>query len=585
MLLFPVCFVLFSSSTSRMDFDSCDVPVEITGRFSEGLANVAAQRAALLKEMAAVNVEEARLATMWNSAQPISRLPTETLLHIFTLYDAGTTTDPEGAHGTRSGRSTLLRVCRTWYDVLCSCPTVWGFLRIGTYFRQEYVQHCLNRSANSPLFIMFLTKISDSDFEPLLPHTARIEELCVSWPLPSILPPLFSGALRALKTFAYNSPASFHGSQNSLDVSLITAANYPCLRSLSLEWTAAPQDVQLYAQLHVLTLKSCDSAFSFNQFFNIISTSSSIREIHFWDFLHRLRAVDDNAPPSRFPMVHLRVVELQHSPLDIYRQFLSTAMFSPSTAITLGTYMNWPMDESLGCPFQRFLSLDPPNSPSISPTTTHASLSMRRGVTLRAFPHRTSTHGPVQLTWTPQSWPFGSQPKMQTRILVDFCQTLRHARLTRLDISNVHQGSVDDEGWQVVFRTFPALERLELSGWTLTKRLWRCLSQYACSSDHTSGGDTPRQPGKCDMPLPRLCVLGLRAAQIFEDDAVMGDDFLEECVLGCLRTRALHGARLDKLVLDATDVLQVAPCPYRHFRAKFLERLQHVVTDVEYLAP
>ncbi|KAJ3556128.1 hypothetical protein NM688_g2196 [Phlebia brevispora] len=131
-----------------------------------------------------------RLATQWNAALPVSRLPPETLAAIFVEYATATRAEycksvtprkPEQQWTLFSWNTRpyswirVTHVCQLWRDIALQYPRLWNWI---TKAPTPLIQLLLQRSGQIPLFID--TRLS--------PPSMRIEP-CGGWSGPRRIPP------------------------------------------------------------------------------------------------------------------------------------------------------------------------------------------------------------------------------------------------------------------------------------------------------------------------------------------------------------------------------------------------------------
>lgn len=172
---------------------------------SAELLRISNQRAAITAQRAILDKQDSALASLWNTYQPLSRLPAELLVEIFIEYswNRGTLT---------SAFSRLRLVCRHWDEVVCGSPSLWRTIDVHT--NTHWLALCLTRSVQATLDITFhhaSRDLSLEDFQTTIsPHAARIRSLTVPYlpwsETPSNLCPIFDFDMPALETVEFKAP-------------------------------------------------------------------------------------------------------------------------------------------------------------------------------------------------------------------------------------------------------------------------------------------------------------------------------------------------------------------------------------------
>ena len=553
-------------------------PLAIEEEISKGLAEVADRRAALERDLKALDTEQVRLRKLWNSSLPINRLPNELLVTIFMLYDTNCYEDP---HGSRVRRSNLLRVCRYWYDVARACPALWRFVKVGRMFK--YLQACLELSATSPLDLVFVKDpFPKKHLRLLRPHSHRIKELVVT-SMPDAWQPevidLLDREMPALTTIKIHFPVPTFETHTTSDLCLLssTPGHYPQLRSLSLTFTAAPQNTTIYSQLRSLSLTACSCGLNYEQFIDLISSCAHLEELRLSDFLDRLGTPPSSPHPLSLTPISfkcLRMLELIDSTHRACSRFLSRFIVPSSAHIVMRS------DMLLWRPYPNATTSGP--FPLFLPSQTSVHLPVIPNITSVAMKGPFPVTASLTAAVDPQNVECGSMTLSNHIESADVSMNLlgmnvrailtifRGVSLTHLKFDIGHRYIADREIWEDLFTAFPALESLEMDpGWPLAESMWPVLAPNEAS------------PGVL-IPLPKLQHVNIMSLSC--EDPV--DEDLFDDMVATLRARAALGVRLETLAVNAAHPdNRYAKAFRRILKSKYIKDLQSLVADVTDFLP
>ncbi|KAH9837678.1 uncharacterized protein C8Q71DRAFT_556139 [Rhodofomes roseus] len=122
----------------------------------------------------------ANLHSVHNATLPVHRLPTETLIEIFRLAHAFSSSQKTKAH---VWVIMTTAVCRYWRDIVVTSPVFWRNIDLSKA-ALEFVDLCLERSAGAGIKL-FLTIPQDNNLSllapPLVQHHSRLAHLDIQW--------------------------------------------------------------------------------------------------------------------------------------------------------------------------------------------------------------------------------------------------------------------------------------------------------------------------------------------------------------------------------------------------------------------
>ncbi|EIW52567.1 uncharacterized protein TRAVEDRAFT_53010 [Trametes versicolor FP-101664 SS1] len=298
---------------------------------SAELLRISNQRAAITAQRAILDKQDSALASLWNTYQPLSRLPAELLVEIFIEYswNRGTLT---------SAWKRLRLVCRHWDEVVCGSPSLWRTIDVHTNTR--WLALCLTRSVQATLDITFhhaSRDLSLEDFQTTIsPHAARIRSLTVPYlpwsETPSNLCPIFDFDMPALETVEFKAPLPEASELH------LSHQRHPHVQRLSLECVCHPVDLQLLSHLRSLSISTCREAFRVDEFLHALASSSRLEELFLHNFLRGL--IGDFRSPSdssRKPikLASLVLLHIAEKSVPIISMFVSHLCLSTNAKIDL----------------------------------------------------------------------------------------------------------------------------------------------------------------------------------------------------------------------------------------------------------
>ncbi len=335
----------------------------------------------------------------------------------------------------------------------------------------------------------------------------------------------------------------------------LTPERYPCLRSLTIVFTVAPQDIQVYAHLRKLSLHYCRCYFSFNHFLDALNASTSLDTLDLESVLQRIEgdwAGSIATHRNALSLHHLKSLRLIGHPPVYTSRFLSYILLSP----TVSVWINSCFDDVFGAVAETIVTMLPLNPATVLPTLTLAKEAVvdanSTGYSLRGScePRGRGAH-----LMTFQFRPLSSftQTDFSAHGARDLLSVFASAPLTTLDFTG-DCGKVAAEVWVEIFNRYPLLETLNLGHYGPTKAVFAGLRD---------ANPTPRS----HVPCPRLQSVSI--VGLFSKTAI-------EVMLQCLRGRAERGHRLGSISIDVCgqDALRVMEITY-------IPRLREVVLDVD----
>ncbi|PIL34658.1 hypothetical protein GSI_03438 [Ganoderma sinense ZZ0214-1] len=266
----------------------------------------------------------------------------------------------------------------------------------------------------------------------------------------------------------------------------ITFQRFPRLRNLALSQTVVPADVSLFAQLRVLTLSFCSYDFSFDVFLDILAASVQLENLTLYGALSYpsdewLRGDPSTTSPISIP--RLRKLTMENHSIVHTSRFLAHVHLPPTVSLLIiGDY------EAELSPLNAML---PPNR---SATLPILAIATEVAMTVQGDDYRfkliCDAPQPLPVPNQGASAPSSSRRLDASRLhavfallrsdydewdpfmaqgLEDLVESMAMGQpglgspLTQLTVTGVHDHATAD-AWERVFRTFPALEVLKISG-------------------------------------------------------------------------------------------------------------------------
>ncbi|TFK81746.1 hypothetical protein K466DRAFT_327740 [Polyporus arcularius HHB13444] len=532
---------------------------------TEQLNVIKSKRQELQDALRALDADEVRLRRLWNSFLPVNQLPNELLVRVFQLSAVDYELWP-----CRLRRDMiwvrLMLVCSYWRDVACAAPTLWGTIGI-TGNVPEWLNLCLDRSANTKLHI-HLSKPSPEMMQAVAAHAERIEAISISCPDQS----------RTLSQTFFHRPMpilqdlSISATDRDTRITLqMLSAHYPALSSLHLSHGELPSDIHLYAGLRELILSDCGygSSPTLSQFLAALRASTRLERLIIANVLDGLSGRDVSGfLPVALP--HLSSFRLSHNWPSYGLTFLSHLRLPPTCYVEIFVTPH-AENFALEPEGQTIAALLPENITEVLPvlpSVTALELEMTDGdYAIRAVPPGSDgIRGTVLFGLVSEGQPVQDWSTSLSLGLTELAQVFQDLPVTRLRVKGDHRSSFLPDAWCEVFRTYPMLETLELTGSGSPTRTWTGLRMAAPNVAHQSGHGLPA------TACPRL-----RTVIVDGMDMMVSQRFFEE-LLACLRHRARQGARLESLRLK----LRADHAHFDKLRRKYWAQVEELVGSVSY---
>ncbi|KAI0824430.1 hypothetical protein BC628DRAFT_1379551, partial [Trametes gibbosa] len=314
---------------------SCDVTMHGLSHFLPPIVDRAALQTRIFSSQCSTSDQELlALRALWNSRQPINKLPMELLVDVLMNLP----TNP-GAEGTEKPTNSAqwhkaMAVCRHWRAVVVSTPSFWRTINTGQLSR--WLGLALSRTGQANLCLMFRsTPVLVQALPLLVPQRHRIERLeftCSTASAVGKLGPLISVPLPSMEEFTMcgqEGPPSLDPSD--AEIFDFQPENFPALVKLkltrvNLSWTGT-----LPSRLRTLDLRGCSirpSSSSFDALLGTLRSGHNLEELTLHDFMSATCSSLD--PPSDqvrisctlVTLPRLRKLEVSDAPSWI-AQFLS----------------------------------------------------------------------------------------------------------------------------------------------------------------------------------------------------------------------------------------------------------------------
>ncbi|KAI0754271.1 hypothetical protein C8Q80DRAFT_1265933 [Daedaleopsis nitida] len=456
----------------------------------------------------------------------IQDLPHELLADIFTIVAI-----PPSDTGINRSFIPLRLVCRGWDVVACATAGLWADIRAYRKTRIEWIQFCLERSAQAPLELLFvmLAKEKYTEMMPLLSradNSCRIRCLRIRENGTGICPALFPlhslamPSLQKLETSLVYVPGLER--EDSLPLC------FPQLHSLKLSGVSIPKDPAFYANLRSLAVhRNCCSELQFTVA-DLVAVLGSIRRLEALD-LSNFEPYDVYAlevPRYLNGVVHLpylRSYTIENS-LTVCSRINRILSFPSSTVLSVRAVMQ--------SAAMRYVTASDAVAeiflPSIRASVENvAAMIVSCGdrhfdIRIPATPDSTDVPRVRIEAW---QW-YGSSVPPQFAAFLPFCPSDRLTDLTLLSIQETRSVA----NWAAVFRTYATLERLK-------------IVQAQCDVSNVFAALTPQGP---DQPEERQELLCPALRRVDVEVSTRTNKVLRSlcgCLVKCATARAKRGAR------------------------------------------
>lgn len=520
------------------------------------LLQISEQRAAIAAKKADLEKQDSQLASLWNTYQPLSRLPADVIFDIFTEYawDRGAVT---------LAWTNLRLVYRRWDEVACGMPSLWRTIRIRTNI--HWLALCLTRSAAAtvditvqlgPAFRLTPRERLSRDLQKTLSlHAARIRSLTVrsSFRVSDVSQgtfgtflPLFDFDMPVLETVDLIAPLPETSELH------LSHRRHPRVQQLSLHRVYRPIDLQLLSNLRSLQISTCSQAFRVDEFLDTLASSSRLEELLLVDFLPGL--IGEFPPPSpssRKPitlghLIHLRIAENNALMISM---FVSHLRLPANPRIELRGYTDFKAGNFLG---ETLSGLLPPTAqrtafaPLLSSSTvTDVALSVL--FSCFQIEARDVVHGSsISLFMEYTGGDLQDGPMRLDQGVFDLVEILGTAPLRRLSITGIEYDAPVGV-WDHLFRTFSTLESLSLSPEESQCNMapfWTALGGFG--DDNTADPDSATSAIRC----PGLSRLELKGGMPVSEEVSLE-------MLNCLARRGEGGSWLEYLRLRDVSYIDV----------------------------
>ena len=491
----------------------------------------------------AIDKERSELAMAWNRTLPVNQLPNELLISIFAHFANAISTREPHVYLTRLYPNTrwtkILIICHHWRDVACASPALWRAILMRS---TAYTQRALALSTPATIDAHFVTcKTILKNLKLLKPHTQRLRSLSfeaigTAWKSAAITLLQNDIGMSALETLELplvaRSTQEPRPDDDFADIHL-TPERFPCLRSLTVKLTVAPENVQVYARLRKLSLDTCRCDFSFQHFLDALAASTKLESLRLASILQRIQGdwVQRIAPRQRpLSLRHLKSLALLDHPPIYSSRFLSYVVLSPTASVricgSLGDIAEQDVTETVSALLPRNAAVNMPALAAVPDVSVNVYDTVEYCLI--------GSIEPLQ-QWSPQitflihssGIPYWREASSHHGAR-DLLSVFGSAPLTTLGFT-ADCGDITAETWTEIFNRYPLLESLDLSAALTTETAFAGLMNAA---------PTPDSPS---VPCP-----GLRSVRV-------GGPFFRDAVdvaLQCLRDRADKGHRLGTLTME-----------------------------------
>ncbi|KAH9915573.1 uncharacterized protein BXZ73DRAFT_106122 [Epithele typhae] len=555
----------------------------------------------------AIAAEKLKLYSLWNSSLPINRLPHELLVLIFSAFSCEATTK-DAKWMFFHWRATMMLVCREWYNLLTSTPTLWSLLYVTPTHPPHFISTLFSRSAHTPLDVHFV----DSE-DPAMAYSSKNLSLDAVRPVAdaqnrirTLVVPRHGGlvsaafellfrettwpALECLRIFF----ARIHTPRDYvMDVLRLTPERFPKLKELSFTGIIIPIEPSAYPRLTKLALLgSGDEMPPFQDFVALLSTARSLTTLTVYKIdLGEVTSPETVAlqPLLPFTLPNLRHLSLHSNRLDDFSTLLRFLRLDPSTDLRFHP-MNWERiyddedEEEEEEDVQRSIVdvFFPPDDDAVDDADA---LPLPIARVLRSIELNVQGGCPMLFAWRapipgPDDPAFALSADTSRaqhsdyglpEALCDLVTLFKGAPLARLKITGALT-EVEAGTWGEVFRAFPDLKLLDLRGSGDASAVFAALAAPAAGEPEENGEPEASVAGRgFACPDLRRVTLG----QVDDLKWPERSKQLFGAMVGALSARAQAQVPLESLVLHLSE-------PFPHVRggwsAKlFLQKLRRVV--------
>ena len=510
----------------------------------------------------------------------INKLPIELLIQIF-LEFWNVTEGPTWTLRSRAGRTGsllmgwwgLMLVCRRWRDVLVSTPAFWRKIRIKMDGPNDWTELCLALSASASIDVF-----ADPDLrlqfslDILYPHVHRFRSFrfCTVYcpRLFATLPHLFGNGMPLLEDFHF---VAHRLVVEMEDIDLrLTSRRFPRLQALWLSGIASPQDISLYAQLRRLSLSGCSHNLSFDRFLDALAASAQLEELCLAAALYRFPDdwIRNGTCRAPIPFPRLRKLRLEEHGIVRTSSFLAHLRLHPSVTLWIeGAFKELDYVDDSPDIVNTITAMLPPDLSSILPIL---SLATAVRMTISGDEYEISGENPriePKKDISNATFMLGSRDgrgwdHFMTQGLDDLINSFGRSPLTCLNVYGDHQHGAAD-AWSRVFRTFPLLQVLDISGEPDGSVETVFLGLHAASQSAATQTDT-----SSSVACPSLKTVAVECKGTVETYTA---------ILDCFRYRAEKGVVLDTLNLGFALHAEDVPPDARRAYVKDLREAVHRV--------
>ncbi|KAI0824401.1 hypothetical protein BC628DRAFT_434595 [Trametes gibbosa] len=497
----------------------------------------------LEEQISGLQREQQALRAQWNTRLAVCRLPPEIIVDIFTQYCACCYTRHRRTYA-QGAWVNLRLVSRYWNAVACATPVLWR--EIDAYRHSSWLTLCLERSQRANLDIAFhnYTFPAADMVAMLLPHAHRVRELLVNFPLPTTWAMGIAQLCRCVLNMPVMEVMRISNSAQPKDAYIdlnLTHSLYPCLHTLNLYRASLPFDMQLLSKLRILHVDACmlPSDFTVDRWMSVLASNRRLEDLKISYFLDQLVGNWATLAELRRPPINLhrltRIEVSGHSP-SLSAVFLTHLLIPADAHVIINGDLGDVAEEDVT---ETLSALLPP------PAVRNDSLpvlqcSIRRvaldvlftDYELSAF--TSVSAGLPSLFLSISSSDVDEWEDSLDRGILDLVHLFSGSPLTDLQVSGICD-NVDQEHWEVIFNTFPDLEKITLRGEGSISAFWTALSSVP-NDRHDLAPPSP--------PCPRLKHITCRG--YFEDVAI-----LFATMYHSLMHRAECGSRLESLCVEA----------------------------------
>ena len=513
-----------------------------------------------------------------NSSLLIKKLPNELFVEIFHhYYEAVRIPGKQGrfwlgarySNWSHNWHGHLMLVCRHWRNIIVSTPAFWGQIDLERH--ASWTKLCLSRSAAAPIDVRADYRHT-FPLELVFPHACRLRTFyskAARKTLVTALPSFFGGGMPFLEDLHLD--VLERVPRDDMDVHL-ASQRFPRLRTLALSAMVAPRDTLIYGQLRTLSLSRCSYDHSSTScFLDALASCPQLEELTLKNTLrHLLGEWTHSGPVPHRPLIslpHLRRFTSDESDLLYTSRFLAHLHLQASVVLDISVMgiVSMPRTPTM-------TALLPPDR-----STTLPGLATATAIRMMICDSEYQVEGVYDDPNSTESRRPGEQQHILLTLsaepdnpswdpclgqgLADLMDCFGQSPLTSLVVRGDHNyGTVPV--WEAVFRTFPLLEKLDItSGTGLYDDISAVfLALHAVSigagTAHTDS-DSACAPLACPN-LKKVCAQGLGTVRTYE------------AMVECFRYRGERGAALQLLCLELGDGEGVTPALRRAYMQSLL---------------